>query len=131
MKQQAENETQSNSTEYPKELKENELFQELSDYKPSFGLVGHFFNWLSTTLDGMAGLSEKRKDLYVDSLEHCKKYYLEKEKDPSSVKNAFSRYGDIYQVDDHTFVDCGRKLMNIQQFHVFHSPMQAMASSPH
>ena len=47
-------------------------------------------------LDGMAGLSEKRKDLYVDSLEHCQKYFEKKEKDPESVKNAFSRYGEIY-----------------------------------
>ena len=44
----------------------------------------------------------------------CKKYFADKAKNDSSVRNMFSRYGDIAQVNENTYVDCGRSLMNMQ-----------------
>ena len=34
-----------------------------------------------------------------------------------TVPNQFSKYGDIAQIDNDTFVDCNRNLIAMQQFH--------------
>ena len=32
----------------------------------------------------------------------------------------FSRFGDIAQIDENTYVDCNRNLIGLQQFHTLH-----------
>ena len=56
----------------------------------------------------------------VDNIEACRKYYLAKSQN-KSVENVFSKYGDIAQIDNETYVDCNRNLLGMQQFHTIHA----------
>jgi len=85
-------------------------------------LIGSFFQFISRQLEKLSGLSDQSNDSYINSLVVCKKFYQDKDQNKTQ-QNIFSRYGDIAQVNDNTFVDCGRSVMNMQQFHITHSPL--------
>ena len=48
----------------------------------------------------------------VDNIEACRKYYVAKAEN-KSVENIFSKYGDIAQIDNDTYVDCNRNLLGM------------------
>ena len=85
-------------------------------------MIGSFFQFISRQLEKLSGLSDQSNDSYINSLVVCKKFYQDKDQNKTQ-QNIFSRYGDIAQVNDNTFVDCGRSVMNMQQFHITHSPL--------
>ena len=97
-------------------LKNNSLFNEISGYAPTGGLIGTMLTAIGEFIDDISGLNDKDNEKMVDNLEACKKYDQDKLKGVN-VTNQFSRYGDIAQINTNTFVDCGRNLVGMRQFH--------------
>ena len=55
----------------------------------------------------------------VENLEACHKFYDQKANN-KTVTHQYSKYGDIAQISEDTFVDCNRNLIGMQQFHSVH-----------
>ena len=49
----------------------------------------------------------------VDNMEGCKKFYDLKAKN-QTVPNIYSKFGDIAQLSEDTYVDCNRNLIGMQ-----------------
>ena len=62
----------------------------------------------------MAGMNgDKENDNLIQNLEVCKHYYQQK-KDGFNVTNKFSVYGDVAQINNNTYVDCGKNLIGMK-----------------
>ena len=94
------------------QLKNNSLFNQISGYKPTGGIIGSFFNMIGDAVEKMSGLTDQQSDQLVHNLESCRKYFKLKEQN-KTVPNVFSKFGDIVQLDNNTFVDCSRSLVGL------------------
>ena len=103
-------------------MKNNTLFNELSGYIPTGGVIGHMFNMVGDFIEDISGLNDKENDRMLENLEACRKYYAMKQ-EGLNVTNAFSRYGDIAQINNETYVECGKNLVTMRQFHVHPRPV--------
>ena len=79
------------------------------------------FNAIGNFIEDLSGLNDKESDRMVDNLEACRKYYVAKN-EGKNVTNAFSKYGDIAQINNETYVECGKNLVGMRQFHVKKRP---------
>ena len=70
------------------------MFNEISGYAPTGGVLGEMFNAIGNFIEDLSGLNDKESDRMVDNLEACRKYYVSKN-EGKNVTNAFSKYGDI------------------------------------
>ena len=48
----------------------------------------------------------------MKNMEACRKYYKLKAENKTEI-NMFSKYGDIAQIDNRTYVDCNRNLIGL------------------
>ena len=56
-------------------LKNNTLFNEISGYAPTGGLIGSIFTAIGDFIEDISGLNDKDNERMVDNLEACKKFY--------------------------------------------------------
>ena len=59
-------------------LENNELFNELSGYKPTGGFIGTILTQIGGFIEHMAGMNDKDNDHMKENLEICKHYYEQK-----------------------------------------------------
>ena len=59
-------------------LKNNTLFNEISGYAPTGGLIGTVLTAIGDFLEDVSGLSDKDNEKMVDNLEACKKFYAQR-----------------------------------------------------
>ena len=76
-------------------------------------------SYISDKVERLSGLNDFENDSLVQNLAACRKFY-DDQKHNKTVTHLFSRFGDIAQIDETTYVDCNRNLIGLQQFHTMH-----------
>ena len=61
-----------------KKLENNTLFNELSGFKTSGGIIGQFFSYLSDQLEKVSGLQEDVNENLLKSIGACRKFFYDK-----------------------------------------------------
>tara|TARA_B110000285_G_scaffold198869_1_gene231619 strand:+ start:243 stop:458 length:216 start_codon:yes stop_codon:yes gene_type:complete len=70
------------------------LFNEISGFQITGGLIGKLFSYVGTVVENISGLNDKENDQMVENLEACRKFYDQKAKN-KTVTHQYSKYGDI------------------------------------